>query len=122
MDAKTRDELEAHLGDRTAMIAGLSIAERQGVFAPPFEVHRAPPPDPGLIKPEALIAIGNNAGVPVLVDMASDLPPGTTFTASSTPVPIFVVLSGGKCIGGPQAPGILLGKDPYRSSAAQREP
>ena len=110
VEAKTRSELEAQLSDRTAMIAGLSIAERQGIFAPPFEVHRAPPPDPSLIKPEELIAIGNKASVPVLIDMASDLPPWGNVHRFLAAGADLVVLSGGKCIGGPQATGILLGK------------
>ena len=110
VEAKTREDLEAHISDRTAMIAGLSIAERQGVFAPPFEAHRAPPPDAHLVKPEELIAIGNKAGVPVLIDMASDLPPFNNVHRFLSAGADLVVLSGGKCIGGPQATGILLGK------------
>jgi seryl-tRNA(Sec) selenium transferase len=110
VEAKTRDDVVAHLGDRTAMIAGLSIAERQGIFAPPFEVHRAPPPDPQLVKPEELIAVGNKAGVPVIIDMASDLPPWTNVRRFLGAGADLVVLSGGKSIGGPQATGILLGR------------
>jgi len=108
--AKTRDEMAAALGERTALIAGLSIAERQGVFAPPFEAHRAPPPDPALVGPEALIALGKAAGVPVLIDMASDLPPWNNLRRFLDAGADLVVLSGGKSIGGPQATGILLGR------------
>jgi seryl-tRNA(Sec) selenium transferase len=110
VEAKTHDEMLAKLGDHTAMIAGFSIAERQGVFAPPFEVHRAPPPDPQLVKPEELIAMGKQAGVPVLIDMASDLPPWGNVRRFLDAGADLVVLSGGKCIGGPQASGILMGK------------
>jgi len=109
VEAKTRDDLLAHLGERTALIAGLSIAERQGIFAPPFEVHRSPPPAPELVKLEDMIAIGNKAGVPVLIDMASDLPPYNIRRFLDAGADL-VVLSGGKAIGGPQATGILLGK------------
>ena len=110
VEAKTRAEFLERLGDNTAMISGLAIAERQGVFAPPFDVHRAPPPDPDLIKPEDLIAIGHKANVPVLIDMASDLPPWGNARRFLDAGADLVVLSGGKCIGGPQATGILFGK------------
>lgn len=110
VEAKTRDEFEQRLGERTAMIAGLAIAERQGVFAPPFPTRRAPPPDPDLIKPEELITLGNRRGTPVLMDMASDLPPWGNAQRFLEAGADLVVLSGGKCIGGPQATGILFGK------------
>jgi seryl-tRNA(Sec) selenium transferase len=110
VEGKTRPEFLEKLGDHTAMIAGLAIAERQGVFAPPFTVRRAPPPDPDLIKPEDLIAIGNKAEVPVLMDMASDLPPWGNARRFLDAGADLVVLSGGKCIGGPQGSGILFGK------------
>jgi seryl-tRNA(Sec) selenium transferase len=109
--ADTRADLQARLAEgRTAMIAILSIAERQGIFAPPFESHRAPPPSPDLVPHEELIAMGKKAGVPVLVDMASDLPPWDNLHRFLNAGADLVVLSGGKCIGGPQASGILAGR------------
>jgi L-seryl-tRNA(Ser) seleniumtransferase len=109
--ADKRSDLLASLSkERTAMIALLSIAERQRIFAPPFEAKRAPPPDPDLVPHEELIAIGKKAGVPVLVDMASDLPPWDNLRRFLDAGADLVVLSGGKCIGGPQASGILLGR------------
>jgi len=57
-----------------------------------------------------MIAIGNKAGVPVLIDMASDLPPWDNVRRFLGAGADLVVLSGGKSIGGPQATGILLGK------------
>ena len=108
--ADSRDGMRARLGERTALLAGLSISERQGVFAPPFEAHRAPPPDPGLVQPEDLIALGKPAGVPVLIDMASDLPPWGNLRRFLDAGADLVVLSGGKSIGGPQSSGLLLGR------------
>ena len=108
--AATRDDLRAKLGESTAMIAGLAIAERQGVFAPPFNARRAPPPNPNLVKPEDLIAMGKSAGVPVIIDMASDLPPWDNIRRFLGAGADLVVVSGGKCIGGPQATGMLLGR------------
>ena len=108
--ADTREEMLSRLGESTAMIAGLAISERQGVFAPPFNARRAPPPNPNLVKPEELIAMGKKAGVPVLIDMASDLPPWENLKRFLSAGADLVVVSGGKCIGGPQATGILLGR------------
>jgi L-seryl-tRNA(Ser) seleniumtransferase len=106
----TRAELEARAGERTAFIAGVSNLERQGVFAPPFEARRAPPPDPTLVKIEDLIAIGRRASVPVLIDMASDLPPWGNLTRFLAAGADLLVLSGGKVIGGPQSTGLLVGR------------
>ena len=108
--ATTRDELVSAINEKTAMIAGLSNVERQGVFAPPIDARRAPPPSPELIKPEDLIAIGKKAGVPVLIDMASDMPPWDNLQRFLKAGADLVVLSGGKTIGGPQATGLLLGR------------
>ena len=108
--AGTRAELEARLGPRTAFVAILSAAERQGVFAPPLEARRAPPPSPDLVPHEELIAMAKRAGVPVLVDMASDLPPWSQLQRFLRAGADLLVLSGGKVIGGPQSSGLLLGR------------
>ena len=92
------------------MIAGITIAERQGVFAPPFNAKRGPPPKPNVIKSEQLIALGKKHGVPVLIDMASDLPPWDNIQRLFKAGADLVVLSGGKCIGGPYSSGLLLGR------------
>lgn len=108
--ADTKADLEARLGPRTAFIAILSASERQGVFAPPFAAHRAPPPSPQLVPHEELIAMGKRAGVPVVVDMASDLPPWPQLDRFIKVGADLLVLSGGKAIGGPQSSGVLLGR------------
>ena len=108
--ADTREELQSKLGERTAFIAILSASERQGLFAPPLEASRAPKPDPRLIPHEELIAIGKRAGVPVLVDMASDLPPWGQLPRFLGAGADLLVLSGGKAIGAPQSSGLLLGR------------
>ena len=108
--ADTRAEFEARLGPATAFIGALSSAERQGVFAPPFEAGRAPKPSPDLLTVEQLCQLGRSAGVPVLVDMASDLPPWDNLRRYLGAGADLVVLSGGKAIGGPQATGLLLGR------------
>ena len=110
VEGATRDEMHAKLGGRTAFIAGLSNVERQGVFAPPLSARRAPPPDERLVKQEELIAMGKKAGVPVLIDMASDLPPWGSLRRFLDAGADLVVMSGGKVIGGPQSSGILAGR------------
>jgi L-seryl-tRNA(Ser) seleniumtransferase len=110
VEGATREEMQAKLGTKTAFIAGLSNAERQGVFAPPLSARRAPPPDPRILKQEELIAMGKKAGVPVLIDMASDLPPWGSLRRFLDAGADLVVMSGGKVIGGPQSSGILAGR------------
>ena len=56
------------------------------------------------------IEIGRAAGVPVLVDMASDLPTGVGLVEFVEAGADLIVISGGKGIGGPQSSGILAGR------------
>lgn len=53
--------------------------------------------------------MGKRAGVPVIVDMASDLPPWPQLDRFIKAGADLLVLSGGKAIGGPQSSGVLLG-------------
>jgi L-seryl-tRNA(Ser) seleniumtransferase len=108
--ADTKTDLEARLGSRTAFVAILSASERQGQFGPPFEAIGAPKPSAALVRHEELIAMAKRAGVPVLVDMASDLPPWNQLDRFLKAGADLLVLSGGKAIGGPQSSGLLLGR------------
>jgi len=108
--ADTRADLAARLGPATAFVSILSASERQGVFAPPFEARRAPPPNRDLVPHEELIGMAKRAGVPVMVDMASDLPPWDQVRRFQKAGADLLVLSGGKAIGGPQSSGILFGR------------
>lgn len=110
VEAATRDEFAALISDRTAMIAALAAAERQTLFAPPAPVDWAPPPGPEVMTVREQIEIGRRAGVPVLVDMASDLPTGVGLDDYLEAGADLVVISGGKGIGGPQSSGILAGR------------
>jgi len=60
--------------------------------------------------PEEFIRIGKEAGVPVLVDMASDLPPWENLRKYTSAGADLVVVSGGKGLLGPQSTGILAGR------------
>jgi len=107
---ETREELRNRIDDRTAMLATLSAVERGFPIAPPKPHERTQPPDPSVIMPEEFIEIGKEMGVPVLVDMASDLPPWENLRKYTSAGADLVVISGGKGILGPQSTGILGGR------------
>jgi L-seryl-tRNA(Ser) seleniumtransferase len=60
--------------------------------------------------PDEIIEIGKRKGVPVMIDMASDLPPITNLTRFIKAGADLVVVSGGKSIRGPNSTGILAGR------------
>jgi len=96
--ADTREDLERRISDKTAFIGVLASVERSGN------------PDPGLLMPEELVAIGKKHGVPVVIDAASELPPVDSMTRFTKMGAELVVISGGKGIRGPQSTGILAGR------------
>jgi L-seryl-tRNA(Ser) seleniumtransferase len=108
--AETREELRERIDGRTAMLATLSAVERGLPIAPPKPPARTRLPDASVIMPEEFIRIGKDSGVPVLVDMASDLPPWENLTKYTGAGADLVVVSGGKGILGPQSTGILAGR------------
>ena len=110
VEATTREEFIAKINDRTAMIAVLTAVEKQREFGPPLPRELAHPHSPEVMMPEELIAIGRRTGVPVLIDMASDLPPAANLTRFIDAGADLVVISGGKGIRGPQSTGILAGR------------
>lgn len=110
IEAKDRADFEAKLGSRTAMVGILACAEKQAIFAPPFPVRRNTPPGPEVMKLEDAIGLAHQAGVPVLLDMASDMPPHTNPRRFLDMGADLIAISGGKGIMGPQATGILAGR------------
>jgi D-glucosaminate-6-phosphate ammonia-lyase len=76
-----------------------------------------------LAKPQALprlpevVAIAHQAGVPVLVDAAAELPPVENLQRFLSEGADLVAFSGGKSIGGPQGSGILCGRRDLISAA-----
>lgn len=110
VEAKTREEFREKTSERTAMIAGLAVVEKQGIFDTPFPVKRAERPYSEVMMPQELINIGRKSGVPVLIDFASDLPPASNITRFLEMGADLAVVSGGKGIGGPQSTGILAGR------------
>lgn len=118
VQADTGDDLLSKIGPNTAMIATLSAVKEQRVFGPPKPKKRALPPEKATLMPEELIAIGKKTGVPVLVDMASDLPPASNLTYWIQAGADLVVVSGGKGLRGPQSTGILMGRKDLIEAAA----
>ena len=100
------------------MIAAISAVEHQVEFGPPMPKKRAHGPGPDVMLPAELIEVGRKAGVPVLVDPASDIPPTENLTKYFKLGADLVVLSGGKAILGPQSTGILAGRRDLIEAAA----
>ncbi len=65
-----------------------------------------------------MIAVAHEAGVPVLVDAAAQLPPAENLRRFIAAGADLVAFSGGKAIGGPQASGILCGRRDLIMAAA----
>lgn len=91
VDVESREELEAAIGERTAMIAVFGDAG-----------------DRGAILVEEIARIGHAHGVPTFVDAAAERPDvPNRYIAEGVDV---VAYSGGKCLRGPQASGLVLGR------------
>ena len=110
IEVGTREEFPTRISERTAMIAALATAERQTLFAPPAPTDWAPAPGLEVMTVREHIELGRASGVPVLVDMASDLPTGVSLREFVDAGADLMVISGGKGIGGPQSSGILAGR------------
>jgi L-seryl-tRNA(Ser) seleniumtransferase len=118
VEAATRDEFLKRISERTAMIAAISAVEHQVEFGPPMPKKRAHGPGADVMLPAELIEVGRKAGVPVLVDPASDIPPTENLTKFFKLGADLVVLSGGKAILGPQSTGVLAGRRDLIEAAA----
>ena len=120
---ESREDLVARIDRNTAMLACVSAVERGTPIAPPRPRSRMRPSDPSVIMPTELIRIGKEAGVPVLVDAASDVPPKENLTRYIEEGADLVVISGGKGLLGPQSTGILAGRrDLIEAAALQAAP
>ncbi|MCH2182567.1 MAG: aminotransferase class V-fold PLP-dependent enzyme [Mariniblastus sp.] len=117
VEAADRQDLSRRVGPNTALIAGLAIVEKQDVFAPPLPARTAQAVGPEVILPEELIEFANKKKVPVIIDMASDIPPKRNLTRFLKLGADLVAISGGKGIGGPQSTGILAGRKRWIEAA-----
>jgi uncharacterized pyridoxal phosphate-dependent enzyme len=93
IEVETREELEATINDRTAMMFFLNFADPLG------KVHH-----------EEFVAIARKAGVPTLIDAAADVPPVENLFKYTKLGFDLVAFSGGKGLRGPQSAGLLLGR------------
>lgn len=110
VEADTKKDFEAAITDKTALIVGLAFIEKQSAVRPPFPAKHRKPTPPETLMPDEIIAIGNRKGVPVMIDMASDLPPVANLSRFIKTGADLVVVSGGKAIRGPNSTGILAGR------------
>ena len=91
IEVVTRADLEAAISDRTAMFAFLGDAG-----------------DRGEISLREMAEIGHRHGIPTLVDAAAERPDvPNRYLQEGADV---VAYSGGKCLRGPQASGLVLGR------------
>ena len=91
IEVDTKAELEAALNDRTAMLFVFGDAEERGQ-----------------ITTKEMADIGHEHGIPTFVDAAAERPdvPNWYLEQGADAV----VYSGGKCLRGPQASGLVLGR------------
>jgi L-seryl-tRNA(Ser) seleniumtransferase len=90
---ETREEAEAAISDKTALLHFLNIQA-----------------DKGKINHEEWLALGRKHGIPTSIDIAADVPPVSNLWKFNDMGFSFVVLSGGKAMRGPQSAGLLMGK------------
>ncbi len=106
IQVESRQELEAAIGSRTAMLFFLNMAQ-----------HR------GQIQRKEFVEIARNAGVPCLIDAAADIPPPENLTNLIALGFDLAAYSGGKGVRGPQSSGLLLGrKDLIRAAFLNASP
>lgn len=123
VEADTRQAYEEAITDRTALLVGLSFVELQNTGRPPFPAKYREPTPPETLMPEEIIEIGNRKGVPVMIDMASDVRPISNFRRYIEAGADLVIVSGGKALRGPNSSGILAGrKDLIEAARMQNAP
>jgi L-seryl-tRNA(Ser) seleniumtransferase len=93
VEVQTREQLQAAIGERTALLFFLNNAN-----------------DLGEIAREEFAGIAKTAGVPSLVDAAADVPPVGNLRAFTDMGYDLAAFSGGKGLRGPQCSGLLMGR------------
>lgn len=91
IDVSSQEELEASIGPRTAMLLIFGDAAERGA-----------------ISVKDMAAAGHKHGIPTLVDAAAERPDAPNWYVQQGADA--VAYSGGKCLRGPQAAGLLLGR------------
>ena len=93
VEVETREELEAAINDRTAML---------------FFMNKADPI--GKIRRDEWVALARKHGIPTFLDAAADTPPSEHLSSYVKMGFDLVAFSGGKALRGPQSTGLLLGR------------
>lgn len=93
VEVETAREIEAAIGERTAMMFFLNNAEHDG-----------------RIGHQEFVNLGRAHGVPTLNDAAADIPPADNLFRFTKMGYDLVAYSGGKGLLGPQSAGLLLGR------------
>ena len=93
VEVETVEDVRKSINPKTAMMFFLNISEPNG-----------------LIKYEEWIALGNEYGIPTMIDIAADVPPVENLWRFNDMGFSLVTISGGKGLRGPQSAGILMGK------------
>ena len=93
VEVDTRDELEAAISSRTAMMLFFNDADPRGQ-----------------VKIDEFVALGKKHGIPTFNDAAADVPPTENLTKYNKMGFDLVTYSGGKGLRGPQSAGLLLGR------------
>jgi uncharacterized pyridoxal phosphate-dependent enzyme len=93
MVVEDRDELQAAISERTAMMHFSNLANAAGK-----------------IKDEEWLKIAQDNRIPTMIDAAADTPPVSNLWKHARMGYDLITFSGGKAIRGPQCAGLLLGK------------
>lgn len=96
IDVTSRNALPEHINDRTAAVLWFAGTRLRG-DTPPLE---------------EIIAVAHEAGVPVIVDAAAQIPAVSNLWHFSRDLGAdLVIFSGGKGLRGPQSSGLMLGRE-----------
>jgi L-seryl-tRNA(Ser) seleniumtransferase len=93
VEVVTRQEMEAAIGEKTAMMFFLNLADPKG------KIHH-----------QEFVEIARSRGIPTLIDAAADVPPVDNLWRFTQMGFDLVAFSGGKGLRGPQSSGLLLGR------------
>ncbi len=96
VEVETRDQLQAAISERTAMLYHLGAFGRSD--------------DESAVSLAYCLAAGKQAGFPVMVDAANLLPPWDNLPKLAALGVDLICISGGKHMRGPQCSGILAGR------------
>jgi L-seryl-tRNA(Ser) seleniumtransferase len=93
VEVETREELEAAISGRTAMMLFFNDADPRG-----------------RIKSDEFVELGRKHGIPTFNDAAADVPPTENLAKYNKMGFDLVTFSGGKGLRGPQSAGLLMGR------------